>query len=154
MSEEQDKKNTGLPDNESMQTEWSRVMSNPDNLIVSDVLRSALPDEFSTSENTSSILELSVEVGELEISAPLTRLDMASDAWLCQMSVDASDAAVLLSFTLDELHSSTVELRDKGNTITSFEIGDEGNLSISVDTDGRVYYVTLSCQKNPKIGDE
>lgn len=154
MSEEQDKKNTGLPDNESMQTEWSRVMSNPDNLIVSDVLRSALPDEFSTSENTSSILELSVEVGELEISAPLTRLDMASDAWLCQMSVDASDAAVLLSFTLDELHSSVVELRDKGNTITSFEIGDEGNLSISVDTDGRVYYVTLSCQKNPKIGDE
>lgn len=154
MSEEQDKKNTGLPDNESMQTEWSRVMSNPDNLIVSDVLRSSLPDEFSTSENTSSILEMSVEVGELEISAPLTRLDMASDAWLCQMSVDASDAAVLLSFTLDELHSSTVELRDKGNTITSLEIGDEGNLSISVDTDGRVYYVTLTCQKNPKIGDE
>ena len=55
MSDEQeDKKDTGLPDNETMQTEWSRVMSNPDNLIVSDVLRSALPDEFSTSENVSS----------------------------------------------------------------------------------------------------
>lgn len=155
MSDEQeDKKDTGLPDNETMQTEWSRVMSNPDNLIVSDVLRSALPDEFSTSENVSSILELSVDVGGLEIAAPLTRLDMAKDAWLCQMSVDASDAAVILSFSLDELHESKIELHDKGNVITTFEIGTEGNLSLSVDTDGRVYYVTLSCQKTPKFGDE
>lgn len=154
MSDEQDKKVEGLPNNETMQEEWSRVMGNPDNLIVSDVLRSALPDEFTGSENVSSILELSVEVGELEITAPLTRLDMSHDAWLCQMSVDASDAAVILSFSLDELHSSTVELRDKGNTITAFEIGAEGNLSVSVDTDGRVYYITLACQRNSKLGDE
>ena len=92
MSDEQDN-NDGLPGNETMASEWSRVMSNPDNLIVSDVLRSSLPDEFSVSENVSSILDLSIEVGGLEITAPLTRLDIAKDAWLCQMSLDASDAA-------------------------------------------------------------
>lgn len=153
MSDEQDN-NDGLPGNETMASEWSRVMSNPDNLIVSDVLRSSLPDEFSVSENVSSILDLSIEVGGLEITAPLTRLDIAKDAWLCQMSLDASDAAVILSFTLDELHESDIELRDKGNTIKSFEMGTEDNLSLSVDTDGRVYYVTLTCQKTPKFGDE
>ena len=153
MSDEQDN-NDGLPNNETMQAEWSRVMSNPDNLIVSDVLRSALPDEFSASENVSSILELAVEIGGLEVSAPLTRLDMAKDAWLCQMSVDASDAAVILSFSLDEIQESTIQLQDKGNTIKSFEVGQEDNLSLSVDTDGRVYYVTLSCQRTPKLGDE
>ena len=153
MSDEQDN-NDGLPGNETMASEWSRVMSNPDNLIVSDVLRSSLPDEFSVSENVSSILDLSIEVGGLEITAPLTRLDIAKDAWLCQMSLDASDAAVILSFTLDELHESDIELRDKGNTIKSFEMGTEDNLSLSVDTDGRVYYVTLACQKTPKFGDE
>ncbi len=153
MSDEQDN-NDGLPNNESMQAEWSRVMSNPDNLIVSDVLRSALPDEFSSSENVSSILELAVEIGGLEVSAPLTRLDIAKDAWLCQMSVDASDAAVILSFSLDEIQESTIQLQDKGNTIKSFELGQEDNLSLSVDTDGRVYYVTLSCQRTPKLGDE
>lgn len=154
MSDEQNKNNDGLPNNETMQAEWSRVMGNPDNLIVSDVLRSSLPDEFSGSENVSSILELAIEIGELEIAAPLTRLDVANDAWLCQMSVDASDVAVILSFSLEEIHESNIELRDKGNAITHFEIGAEDNLSISVDTDGRVYYVTLSCQKAPKIGDE
>jgi len=153
MSDEQNNGGDNLPNNETMQSEWARVMTNPDNLIVSDVLRSALPDEFSESENVSSILEVSVEIGGLEISAPLTRLDMGSDAWLCQMSVDASDAAVILSFSLEELHESKVELRDKGNTITTFQIG-EGTLTLSVDTDGRVYYVTLSCQKTPKLGDE
>tara|TARA_Y100001958_G_scaffold116177_1_gene83284 strand:- start:823 stop:1287 length:465 start_codon:yes stop_codon:yes gene_type:complete len=153
MSDEQDN-NDGLPNNESMQAEWSRVMSNPDNLIVSDVLRSSLPDEFSSSENVSSILELAVEIGGLEVSAPLTRLDIAKDAWLCQMSVDASDAAVILSFSLDEIQESTIQLQDKGNTIKSFELGQEDNLSLSVDTDGRVYYVTLSCQRTPKLGDE
>ena len=153
MSDEQDN-NDGLPNNESMQAEWSRVMSNPDNLIVSDVLRSSLPDEFSSSENVSSILELAVEIGGLEVSARLTRLDIAKDAWLCQMSVDATDAAVILSFSLDEIQESTIQLQDKGNTIKSFELGQEDNLSLSVDTDGRVYYVTLSCQRTPKLGDE
>jgi len=147
MSDEQDN-NDGLPNNETMQSEWSRVMSNPDNLIVSDVLRSSLPDEFSSSENVSSILELAVEIGGLEVSAPLTRLDIAKDAWLCQMSVDASDAAVILSYTLDELHNATIQLRDKGNSITTFEADTDENLTLSVDTDGRVYYITLSCEKS------
>ena len=154
MSDENKKKSDALPDNDSMQAEWSRVMSNPDNLIVSDVLRSALPDEFSSSENVSSILEISLEIGGLELSAPLTRLDIAKDAWLCQMSVDASDAAVILSFSLDEIHDSTIQLQDKGNAIKTFEVKSDDDLSLSVDTDGRVYYVTLSCQKTPKFGDE
>ena len=129
-------------------------MSNPDNLIVSDVLRSALPDEFTSEENISSILEVSIEIGDLEVIAPLTRLDMSKNTWLCQMSVDASDAAVILSYTLDEIQESTVELRDKGNTISTFEISNNDNVSLSVDTDGRVYYVTLTCDKEPEKTNE
>ena len=132
----------------TMAQEWSRVMTNPDNLIVSDVLRAALPDEFSSEENVSSILDLCVEIGELEVTGPLTRLDMSRGAWLCQMSVDASDAAVILSYTLDELHDATIQLRDKGNSITTFEADKDENLTLSVDTDGRVYYITLSCEKS------
>ena len=132
----------------TMAQEWSRVMTNPDNLIVSDVLRAALPDEFSSEENVSSILDLCVEIGELEVIGPLTRLDMSRGAWLCQMSVDASDAAVILSYTLDELHDATIQLRDKGNSITTFETDKDENLTLSVDTDGRVYYITLSCEKS------
>ncbi len=132
----------------TMAQEWSRVMTNPDNLIVSDVLRAALPDEFSSEENVSSILDLCVEIGELEVTGPLTRLDMSRGAWLCQMSVDASDAAVILSYTLDELHDATIQLRDKGNSITTFETDKDENLTLSVDTDGRVYYITLSCEKS------
>ena len=132
----------------TMAQEWSRVMTNPDNLIVSDVLRAALPDEFSSEENVSSILDLCVEIGELEVTGPLTRLDMSRRAWLCQMSVDASDAAVILSYTLDELHDATIQLRDKGNSITTFEAAKDENLTLSVDTDGRVYYITLSCEKS------
>jgi len=132
----------------TMAQEWSRVMNNPDNLIVSDVLRAALPDEFSSEENVSSILDLCVEIGELEVTGPLTRLDMSRGAWLCQMSVDASDVAVILSYTLDELHDATIQLRDKGNSITTFEADKDENLTLSVDTDGRVYYITLSCEKS------
>ena len=132
----------------TMAQEWSRVMTNPDNLIVSDVLRAALPDEFSSEENVSSILDLCIEIGELEVTGPLTRLDMSRGAWLCQMSVDASDAAVILSYTLDELHDATIQLRDKGNSITTFETDKDENLTLSVDTDGRVYYITLSCEKS------
>ena len=132
----------------TMAQEWSRVMTNPDNLIVSDVLRAALPDEFSSEENVSSILDLCIEIGELEVTGPLTRLDMSRGAWLCQMSVDASDAAVILSYTLDELHDATIQLRDKGNSITTFEADKDENLTLSVDTDGRVYYITLSCEKS------
>ena len=148
MSDESDKTQIEMPNiTETMTQEWSRVMSNPDNLIVSDVLRSALPDEFSTEENVSSILDVSVEIGELEIVAPLTRLDMSKNAWLCQMSVDSSDAAVILSYSLEEMHEASVQLRDKGNTITRLDIG-PGDLTLSVDTDGRVYYITLSCEKS------
>ena len=55
MSDEQDN-NDGLPNNETMQAEWSRVMSNPDNLIVSDVLRSALPVLTLTFSKTKRLL--------------------------------------------------------------------------------------------------
>lgn len=155
MSDENDSQdnNDGMPTVETMSKEWSRVMSNPDNLIVSDVLRSALPDEFSEGENVSSILEISIGIGELEIIAPLTRIDMSSTAWLVQMSVDASDAAVILSYTLEEIHESIIELRDKGNTITEFKVG-VGNVSLSVDTDGRTYYITLTCDKASESADE
>ena len=136
-----------------MQAEWSRVVGNPDNLIVSDVLRSALPDEYTSGENTSRMLELAVKIGELEIVAPLTRMDMSKRAWLCQMSVDASDAAVILSYTLDEICSAKVELKDKGNTINTFETGANGDLALSVDTDGRTYFITLTCEKNLENSD-
>ena len=140
MSDDSDNNQDGtLESTTTMAQEWSRVMTNPDNLIVSDVLRAALPDEFSSEENVSSILDLCVEIGELEVTGPLTRLDMSRGAWLCQMSVDASDAAVILSYTLDELHDATIQLRDKGNSITTFEADTDENLTLSVDTDGRVY---------------
>ena len=149
MSDDSDNNQDGtLESTTTMAQEWSRVMTNPDNLIVSDVLRAALPDEFSAEENVSSILDLCVEIGELEVTGPLTRLDMSRGAWLCQMSVDASDAAVILSYTLDELHDATIQLRDKGNSITTFEADTDENLTLSVDTDGRVYYITLSCEKS------
>ena len=149
MSDDSDNNQDGtLESTTTMAQEWSRVMTNPDNLIVSDVLRAALPDEFSSEENVSSILDLCVEIGELEVTGPLTRLDMSRGAWLCQMSVDASDAAVILSYTLDELHDATIQLRDKGNSITTFEADTDENLTLSVDTDGRVYYITLSCEKS------
>jgi len=149
MSDDSDNNQDGtLESTTTMAQEWSRVMTNPDNLIVSDVLRAALPDEFSAEENVSSILDLCVEIGELEVTGPLTRLDMSRGAWLCQMSVDASDAAVILSYTLDELHNATIQLRDKGNSITTFEADTDENLTLSVDTDGRVYYITLSCEKS------
>ncbi len=149
MSDEQN--NDDVP---GMQAEWSRIAGNPDNLIVSDVLRAALPDEYTTGENTSSILELSIEIGDLEIVAPLTRMDMSKRAWLCQMSVDASDAAVILSYTLDEICSAKVELKDKGNTINAFEAGPNGDLALSVDTDGRTYFITLTCEKNLEDSNE
>ena len=149
MSDDSDNNQDGtLESTTTMAQEWSRVMTNPDNLIVSDVLRAALPDEFSSEENVSSILDLCVEIGELEVTGPLTRLDMSRGAWLGQMSVDASDAAVILSYTLDELHDATIQLRDKGNSITTFEADTDENLTLSVDTDGRVYYITLSCEKS------
>ena len=148
MSDDSDNNEDGtLESTTTMAQEWSRVMTNPDNLIVSDVLRAALPDEFSSEENVSSILDLCVEIGELEVTGPLTRLDMSRGAWLCQLSGDASDAAVILSYTLDELHDATIQLRDKGNSITTFEADTDENLTLSVDTDGRVYYITLSCEK-------
>ena len=140
MSDKNDN-NTG-----DMANEWARVSANPDNLIVSDVLRSALPDEFSESENISSVLEIAIEIGELEIVAPLTRLDMSREAWLCHLSVDASDAAVILSYSLDEIYKSKIELMDKGNTIRDFSIGENDNLSLSVDTDGRTYFITMACE--------
>ena len=148
MSDDSENKQDDVLESTTMAQEWSRVMTNPDNLIVSDVLRAALPDEFSSEENVSSILDLCVEIGELEVTGPLTRLDMSRGAWLCQMSVDASDAAVILSYTLDELHDATIQLRDKGNSITTFETDKDENLTLSVDTDGRVYYITLSCEKS------
>ena len=52
MSDDSDNNQDGtLESTTTMAQEWSRVMTNPDNLIVSDVLRAALPDEFSSEEN-------------------------------------------------------------------------------------------------------
>ena len=142
-------------DDPTMKSEWSRVMSNPDNLIVSDVLRDALPDEFATEEAVSSILELSISLGNLEVTAPLTRLDMSSNAWLVQATVDTQDVAVILSFTLEEIKTASVELLDKGNTISTFAARESDGLTVSVDTDGRMYFVTLACEKNtPESKDE
>ena len=111
MSDQEEKKN---PD--QMYAEWQRVLGNPDNLIVSDSLRSALPDEFTENENVSTALEIAIGIGELDIIAPMTRLDITKAAWLCQISVDSNDAAVLLSYDMVEIQESTIELKDKGNT--------------------------------------
>ena len=153
MSENQNKKPNPEID-EGLDAEWKRVIGNPDNLIVSDVLRSSLPDEFSTEENVSSILEVELSIGGLEVNGPLTRLDMSKSGWLCQMSVDATDVAVVLSYTLEEIYSAKVSLKDKGNTITTFEADPSGNLVVSVDTDGRIYYVTLTYENPQEEPDE
>ena len=149
MSDQEDKKS---PD--QLYTEWQRVLGNPDNLIVSDSLRAALPDEFTENENVSSALEISIGIGEIDIVAPMTRLDMTSSMWLCQVSVDSNDASVLLSYTMDEIMTSIVELKDKGNTIKALEVGDNDRLALSVDTDGQAYFITLSCEKNQETTDE
>ncbi len=149
MSDQEEKKS---PD--QMYTEWQRVLGNPDNLIVSDSLRSALPDEFTENENVSTVLEIAIEIGELDIIAPMTRLDMTKTAWLCQISVDSNDAAVLLSYDMDEIQTSTIELKDKGSTIKTLEVDDNDNLALSVDTDGQVYFITLSCEKNQETINE
>lgn len=151
---DQDNKNPDTVDVQQLHTEWSRVLGNPDNLIVSDSLRGSLPDEFSESENVSSILEVAVGVGGLDIIAPMTRLDMTRTMWLCQLSVDATDAAVLLSFSMDEIQASTIEIRDKGNTIKTLEVTDADDLALSVDTDGQTYFITLSCEKNQEVDNE
>ncbi len=150
MSDQEDKN----PKTEEMYTEWQRVLGNPDNLIVSDSLRSALPDEFTENENISSILEICISIGELDITAPMTRLDITKSAWLCQVSVDSSDAAVLLSYELDEILESTIELKDKGNTIKILEVTNSNNFALSVDTDGQVYFITMSCEKNQESNNE
>jgi len=149
MSDQEEKKS---PD--QIYTEWQRVLGNPDNLIVSDSLRSALPDEFTENENVSTVLEIAIEIGELDIIAPMTRLDMTKTAWLCQISVDSNDAAVLLSYDMDEIQTSTIELKDKGSTIKTLEVDDNDNLALSVDTDGQVYFITLSCEKNQETINE
>ena len=149
MSDQEDKK-----DPDQLYTEWQRVLGNPDNLIVSDSLRSALPDEFTENENISTTLEISIGIGDLDIVAPMTRLDVTHAAWLCQVTVDSNDAAVLLSFDLEEIQESVIELKDKGNTIKSLAVGDNDNLALSVDTDGQAYFITLSCEKNQEITDE
>ena len=149
MSDQEEKKS---PD--QMYTEWQRVLGNPDNLIVSDSLRSALPDEFTENENVSTVLEIAIGIGELDIIAPMTRLDMTKVAWLCQISVDSNDAAVLLSYDMDEIQTSTIELKDKGSTIKTLEVDDNDNLALSVDTDGQVYFITLSCEKNQETINE
>ena len=151
---DQENKNPDTIDVQQLHTEWSRLSGNPDNLIVSDSLRGSLPDEFSESENVSSILEVAVGVGGLDIVAPLTRLDITRTVWLCQLSVDASDAAVLLSFSLEEIQASTIEVKDKGNTIKTLEVTDADDLALSVDTDGQTYFITLSCEKNQEVDDE
>ena len=149
MSDQEEKKN---PD--QMYAEWQRVLGNPDNLIVSDSLRSALPDEFTENENVSTALEIAIGIGELDIIAPMTRLDITKAAWLCQISVDSNDAAVLLSYDMVEIQESTIELKDKGNTIKTLEVDDNDKLALSVDTDGQVYFITLSCEKNQEAIDE
>ena len=149
MSDQEEKKS---PD--QIYTEWQRVLGNPDNLIVSDSLRSALPDEFTENENVSTVLEIAIGIGELDIIAPMTRLDMTKVAWLCQISVDSNDAAVLLSYDMDEIQTSTIELKDKGSTIKTLEVDDNDNLALSVDTDGQVYFITLSCEKNQETINE
>ena len=149
MSDQEEKKN---PD--QMYAEWQRVLGNPDNLIVSDSLRSALPDEFTENENVSTALEIAIGIGELDIIAPMTRLDITKAAWLCQISVDSNDAAVLLSYNMVEIQESTIELKDKGNTIKTLEVDDNDKLALSVDTDGQVYFITLSCEKNQEAIDE
>ena len=149
MSDQEEKKN---PD--QMYAEWQRVLGNPDNLIVSDSLRSALPDDFTENENVSTALEIAIGIGELDIIAPMTRLDITKAAWLCQISVDSNDAAVLLSYDMVEIQESTIELKDKGNTIKTLEVDDNDKLALSVDTDGQVYFITLSCEKNQEAIDE
>jgi len=151
VSDQEDSKSPGL---EHLQSEWARVLGNPDNLIVSDSLRSALPDEFTENDNASSILEITITLGDLDITAPMTRMDLTRGAWLCQLSVDASDAAVLLSFDLGEIRESTIELKDKGNTIKMFDVNAADDLALSVDTDGQTYFVTLSCEKKSEDNDE
>ena len=145
MSDDQDNKNI---DPTSMADEWSRISTNPDNLIVSDVLRSSLPDEFTEDENISSSIEITVQIGGLEVTAPMTRLDLTKTSWVCQASVDSSDAAVLLSYTIDELQEVVLEIKDKGNTIKELRADDSHEIVLGVDTDGQLYYVTLSCVKS------
>ena len=100
-------------------------------------------------------MELSISLGNLEVTAPLTRLDMSSNAWLVQATVDTQDVAVILSFTLEEIKTASVELLDKGNTISTFAARESDDLTVSVDTDGRMYFVTLACEKNtPESKDE
>ena len=145
MSDDQDNKNI---DPTSMADEWSRISTNPDNLIVSDVLRSSLPDEFTEDENISSSIEITVQIGGLEVTAPMTRLDLTKTSWVCQASVDSSDAAVLLSYTIDELQEVVLEIKDKGNTIKELRADDSHEIVLGIDTDGQLYYVTLSCVKS------
>ena len=148
MSDQEEKKN---PD--QMYAEWQRVLGNPDNLIVSDSLRSALPDDFTENENVSTALEIAIGIGELDIIAPMTRLDITKAAWLCQISVDSNDAAVLLSYDMVEIQESTIELKDKGNTIKTLEVDDNDKLALSVDTDGQVYFITCLLYTSPSPRD-
>ena len=150
MSDPKDNKQDKEQENQSgneIHTEWQRVLGNPDNLIVSDSLRAALPDEFSTDENISSILEVSIELGDIEIESPLTRLDLSKKSWMCQSSVDPSDAAVLLSYDIEEIQNAVITIKDKGNVIKTLSIDENHEIVLSVDTDGHAYFVTLSCAK-------
>lgn len=139
---------------QTMQQEWQRVTANPDNFIVSDVLRSALPDQIVAEESISSILEIEIKLGDLEIEAPMTRLDMSSTGWVCQVSADSSDAAVLLSYTLQEISEAEFLIKDKGNTLVTLKSRPSDELSYSIDSDGRYYYMTFTCQLNEEIKDE
>lgn len=75
-----------------IQDEWERISQNPDNVIVSDVLRDALADYYTETDTKSQRALVSIRSDDQILSMNLVRFDQTPLGWtlVCTCSTQAA----------------------------------------------------------------
>ena len=136
-------------DTGSIDSEWDRVSQNPDNMMVSDSLRSILGDILSKPDNTPPSRPIaSLMGGNRSIQVSVSRIERSHTGCLISGTVSAQDGLSIIQSDSVSWRTLSVSSEQGGEVFTQV-LGLEWNLKVAVDfTDlADVCIVTVSFER-------
>jgi len=133
--------------NTEMEDEWSRISLNPDNVIVSDVLRDTLAEHYSETHTKSKRLNvvLSTQSNDLSVLMQLLRIEQSQRGWAVVCTCPSQTALSVIRQERDVWEKLVLKIGNE--LIRELEI-DTSKLRIEVDvtpTNHNECTVIVSC---------
>jgi len=121
------------PEAGSIDSEWDRVSQNPDNMMVSDSLRSILGDILSRPDDTPPARPIASLVGaDRSIQVSISRIERSRAGCLISGAVSAQDGLSIIQSDSVSWRALSVSSA-QGVTVFTQDLGPEWDLKVSVD---------------------